>query len=74
MRFIYFNKSYFYSFDRLPITNNSVWLKLLAVIILFPIFLIICIRLEKLGVYFSKILKKYDPFVLSNQATETQRD
>ncbi len=69
-----FHKSYYYSFDRLPITDNSVWLKLLAVIVLFPIFLMICIRLEKLGAYFSKTLKKYNPFVLSNKNTGTLKD
>jgi peptidoglycan/LPS O-acetylase OafA/YrhL len=60
-----FHKSFFYSFDLVPITANSVWLKLLAVAIFFPIFLICCIKLEKLGVYCSKILKKYNPFVRS---------
>jgi peptidoglycan/LPS O-acetylase OafA/YrhL len=60
-----FHKSFFYSFDLVPITANSVWLKLLAVAIFFPIFLICCIKLEKLGAYCSKILKKYNPFVRS---------
>jgi peptidoglycan/LPS O-acetylase OafA/YrhL len=58
-----FHKSFFYSFDLLSITANSVWLKLLAVAIFFPVFLIFCIQSEKLGTYCSKILKKYNPFV-----------